>query len=254
MSTAGRSGTRVFVFVSVVVALLMTVDWFTAGAIRHVVRPALTPIATFSERVVQALEAQEFWKTRTALLNEVSMLKEELTRREMESALLSALESENTILRSLVGFSDTGVTVPITSSFSSSPYGTFTIGGGSSHGIEGGDIVIAREGFVLGTVTDVALHSAIVRAVFAPGVDSDVVAGDVGFSVSGRGGGNALAQVPREAPLSTGAPVIAPFLDNRPVGVIGNIESASSSAFADVYVHFPFNPNSLRFVTVVKRQ
>lgn len=254
MRSEGRSGTRVFVFVSFVVVLAMATDWFTGGALRQFVRPVFTPLAHVSERVLHVLNAQEFWKTRTALQSEVSSLREELAHRDAENALLRTLQNENTVLRSLLGVSDTGITVPITSSFASSPYGTFTIGGGSTRGIHEGDIAIVRDGFVLGTVTDVSLNSAIVRAVFAPGVESEVVSGDIGFSISGRGGGNAFAQVPREAPLSEGAPVTAPFLDNRPVGVIGQIESASSSAFADVYVHFPFNPNSLQFVIVVPRQ
>lgn len=253
MRDSGRIGTRLLLFVSFCVVLFMVADWFTSGAVRQYMRPVFSPVVGGAERVARVFSQNEFWKTRRALQDEVAKLTEELARRDVGTAITAALQSENDLLRGLMGISDSGVTVPITSSFSSSPYGTFSIGGGSSRGIHEGDVVLARDGFVLGTVTDVSINSAVVRAIFAPGIPSEVVVGEVGFSLSGRGGGNAYAEVPREAPLVERALVIAPFLDNRPVGIIGKIESASSSAFADVYVSFPFNPNTLRFVKVVPR-
>ncbi len=253
MKDAGRTGTRALVLVSLCALAFVAVDWATSGAARSALRPALPPVVSIAGQLSRSITGVEFWKTRSALHGEILALKEELARRDISAVTIDALESENEMLRQFLGISGGGITVPITSSFSSSPYGTFTVGGGREAGIQEGDIAIVSEGFVLGIVTDVGEYSATVRAVFAPGIPSDVTVGETGFSLSGRGGGNAYAEVPREAPLTEGALVTAPFFHNRPVGVIGKIESASSSAFADVYISFPFNPHAIRFVKVVRQ-
>lgn len=250
----GSSATRVLVFVTIFVALSMTLDWFLAGGLRTYVRAALQPIVSIAASAAHTVARTETWKTRSALQHEVIRLQEELARRDVLLASENALRQENEILRSLVRLSDKkeGFAVPVISSFSSSPYGTFTIGAGSLRGVQEGDIALVGD-FVLGTVSEVSQNSSLVRAVLAPGITTEVLSGTVGFSLSGRGGGNGFAQVPREAELENGAPIVSPSLGERPVGVIGRIESASSSAFSDVYVAFPFNIQAIRFVFVSPR-
>lgn len=251
----GKSPTRALFLVTMFAVLFMSTDWFVNGALRSYTRTFIQPFVSGMYRVSTSLLHTEFWVTRDALQNEVRNLRSELASTQDARAALLVAQKENELLRTMARVAEKtqGVTVPITSSFTSSPYGTFTIGGGSSIGVQVGDAVIAGDGFVLGTVTDVGLDSAVVSAVFAPGASIDVTSNDVGFSLSGRGGGNARAEVPREATLSVGAPVLAPHLANRAVGVIGRIEAASSSAFSDVFVIFPVNTNAIQRVFVTPR-
>jgi cell shape-determining protein MreC len=250
----GKSPTRTLLLVTLFAVLIMGADWIMDGTIRSQARVMVEPLIRAGYQATTLLSRSEYWTTRNALVREVSQLKSELARQGDTESALFVLRKENAELREIAQFAEgtEGVTVPITSSFMSSPYGTFTIGGGREAGIQENDIAIAGDGFVLGTVTDVTEHSAVVRAVFAPGAISEVAVGDVAFSLIGRGGGNARAEVPREASLEIGAPVLLPRLSHRSIGVIGRIESASSSAFSDVFISFPFNINAIRFVFVTR--
>lgn len=252
MSRDGKSTTRTLTLITLSVLMYISADYFSGGAVRDTLRPFVQPVATVVHGVSDIVLRSDFWKTRNALQMEVERLSSQLEREQSVQAALMAMQAENDILRLLarVAEKDQGVTVPVVSSFSSSPYGTFVIGGGSGAGIQVGDTVIAGDGFVLGSVTDVAPDTAIVRAVFSPGTETEVVVEDIAFLLTGRGAGNARADVPRELPLSVGNPVVAPAFGNRSVGVIGRIESASSSAFSDVFVRFPYNLDALRFVFV----
>lgn len=251
----GKSRARLLTIISFGVVLFMVADYAFDGALRSQVRTYTEPVITMSYRVGGFVFQTDFWKSRAALQREVERLSMEVEREKGVFAAIEAVRDENEILRSLARVAENtpGTTVPVVSSFSSSPYGTFMIGAGSVHGISVGDLALASDGFVLGSVTDVAENSSVVGAVFSPGVSTDVMTDNVAFSVIGRGGGNARAEVPRELPLAVGEPILAPQYASRPVGIIGRIESASSSAFSDVFVLFPYNINTIRFVFVTPR-
>ncbi len=87
-----------------------------------------------------------------------------------------------------------------------------------------------------------------VRALFAPGVVSDVLIGDTPTSLEGRGGGNASARVSRDAPVLEGDAVTSPEFAGRPVGIVGGVERSDSGARADVFVRIPVNLDTLRYV------
>ncbi len=251
----GKSPTRLLALITLGVVLFMGADYLLKGLLRSQVRAYTEPVATASHRVAGFVFQTNFWKSRAALQREVERLTMEVEREKGRQAALEAVQGENEILRSLARVAENtpGKTVPIISSFSSSPYGTFMIGGGSSAGINVGDLALVGDGFVLGSVTNVSQNSAVVSAVFSPGASTDVMTDDVAFSVQGRGGGNARAEVPRELPLAEGDALLAPLYASRPVGIIGRIESASSSAFSDVFVLLPYNINTIRFVFVTPR-
>ena len=233
----------------------MGTDYFLDGALRSRLPGYMQPIVANSHTLGSSLFKSDFWQSRAELQETIARLSDEVERAKASAAALEMLQSENEILRLLarLAANTNGVTVPVISSFSSSPYGTFMIGGGQSAGIAVGDLALAGDGYVLGEVTDDSLNSAVVSAVFAPGAVTDVMTSDAAFAVRGRGGGNARAEVPRELPLTVGAPLLAPRFASRPVGVIGRIESASSSAFSDVFVLFPYNITVIRFVFVTPR-
>lgn len=251
----GKSEARLLTLITIGAVFFMGADYLMNGQLRTHVREYTEHVVTTSYRLSSVIFQTNFWKSRAALQLEIQRLSTDLDRENGLQSALTAVQSENESLRSLARLAQStpGKTVPVTSSFSSSPYGTFMIGGGSADGISIGDLALAGDGFVLGSITDVSSHSAVVNAVFSAGLSTDVVTDDVAFSIRGRGGGNARAEVPRELPLSVGEPVLAPLYASRPVGIIGKIESASSSAFSDVFIIFPYNLNTIRFVFVTPR-
>jgi cell shape-determining protein MreC len=251
LHTGGRTSTsRFLLWFTIVVVVLAFADVLLHGALRAPVRSALAPLSNVAARVGHAIGNVEFFSTRSALLGEIESLKQENERMKERDLLFSVVLDENKSLRALASLGDGGIIAPVYSSLRASPYGTFLIGAGKERGVRKGDIAVSETGFVLGIVTDVSAASATVTLLFAPGGSVDAVSGETNFALSGRGLGNAKAQVPREAPLSVRDAVFAPTLGESPIGVIGRIESASSSAYADVFVYVPTNLNTLRFITI----
>ncbi len=259
-STAESGGRKGVIIATAVILFVALVDTFSGGVVRDAARLVLAPAAHMMRTTSVALASGEFWSSRASLLKENGELRAERDRLRAREAGVLSLSLENAELAKMAHLAETesggrsgdiGIAAPVVSSFRASPYGTFLIGAGLSHGVKEESIALTDGGFILGVVADVSDTTSLVRMVFAPGETTDVVVGPVGFSLTGRGGGNASSEVPREAELREGDPVIAPRFANRPVGIIGKIESATSSAYADIYVVFPLNLNSIRYVYIV---
>jgi cell shape-determining protein MreC len=244
---------RTLVIVTFVVVVLAVVDIFLGAPVRIALRSTLAPVEGTLHAATSALFERTFWSSRGALFAELESLRARVAVLEARSAAYEIVSLQNDELRALVKLVETeqGLTAPIISSFLSSPYGTFYIGVGSEEGVSPGNLVLFEGGFVLGIVSDVTPKTATVRAIFAPGETRDGVVDTVTLSLEGRGRGNARAQVPREAPLVEGQAVIVPSLGGRPVGLIGHIESATSSVYSTVHIILPVNLNSIRFVHIV---
>lgn len=243
-----------FILAIAVSVLFFGFDTLTGGFVRSYAR-TLSSLAWGSVASVgDSLDRTGFFATRRSLVEENNSLKDTIALYEEQSARYRALEVQNDALRdiaSLVESEREGKAARVLSSFRTSPYGTFVIGAGERDGIARGDIVLTPGGFALGRITDLDAHTASVNALFAPGNMAEVIVGDVAFSVEGRGGGNARAEIPRGALIAKGDAAIVPEFGGRVAGIIGEIVSASSSATQTVFLRLPHNLDSLRFVYVV---
>jgi len=253
---------RLLAAMTVLAIVFGATDMFTDGAVRSTLRPVFTGTAAVAQSAWRSLFGGSWLSSRDSLVEKNRDLIAEIEMLKAQGAAYEALRRENESLRALANLisveggstTTTGISAPILSSFRASPYGTFLIGAGATHGVARGDIAVVAGGFVAGSVTDVSTGSSVVRSILAPGVSTEVVADGIGFTIEGRGAGNGRAQVPRESQIQDGDPLFAPTLGNRLVGVIGKIESATSSAYSQVYVHLPVNLNMLRHVYIVPRR
>lgn len=231
------------------------VDHVSEGLLRSSIREAGGLASASLASVVNALPSAHGFATRATLVAENEGLRDMLARRAEEDARAAALRAENEELRSLAGLVDDesfGLSAAILSSFSTSPYGTFVIGAGSRHNVREGAVVLTPGGFVLGTVRDVQDRTATVESLFAPGKEIEAAVNDVPILLRGRGGGNARGEAPREAPVRIGDVITVPELDSRPAGVVFELDAASSSAAATLFIRMPTNLDTLRFVYVVQ--
>ena len=232
-------------------------DTLTHGLVRSYIRTMGSLAWTAVGAVITSVDQSGALTTRRALVNENKALKEELSIREEEAARFFALESENEALRTITHLVETegeGMTARVLSSFSTSPYGTFLIGAGKNDGVSVGDLVMTQGGFVLGLVSDVDMHTATVESLFAPGTETDFLVRDIAFTAEGRGGGNTRADVPRDAAVAIGDAAAVPSFGGRPAGIVGHIESASSSATQTLFIRIPTNLSTLTFVYVIPQE
>ena len=232
-------------------------DTLTAGLARSYAR-TLSSLAWRAAGVtITRVDQSGILKMRRSLVSENSALKDEIALYEEHAALFSALQNENELLQNMVHLTEeegNGVTARVLSSFRSSPYGTFVIAAGKNDGVTIGSSVFTPGGFLLGVVSDVDARTATVQALFAPTNTVDLIDADIAFTADGRGGGNARAEIPRDAKAAVGDVVLAQEFGRKPAGVIGSIESASSSATQKLFIRLPVNLDVLTFVYVVPHQ
>lgn len=244
-----------FIAIFLVAAFVFGIDRISGGAVRGYARQGGGAVWAVASAAAGAVSGSGLLNFKRSLINENTELREAIAILDEQAMRFEALEEENATLRALLGLSDEeGITVPVLSSFSSSPYGTFRIGGGAAVGLEEGSIVLTPGGFVLGSITFVSPRTATVEAFFAADKEIEMLVNDVPFVSKGRGGGNARGEIPRDAIVKIDDVVSVPAFGGRPVGIVGKLESASSSAYTTLYIRTPANLDSLRYVHVLPLQ
>lgn len=251
-----RGGRRRLAYATVLVLVILAMDMLSGGAIRSLVQRSFSAVWTASATARAAVVDSGFFAMRSSLAKENRSLREQLDVSTQKAAGYESLRQENEILRSLLRLSEgsAGITAPIISSVRSSPYGTFLVRAGAADGVVVGSLVVSQGGFVIGVVSDVSESVAMVREVFAGGGEIDAHIGGAIVVAQGRGGGNAVAEVPRGIEVREGDAVTAPQFASRPIGIVGRVEADSASAAQTVYVNQPVNLVSLKYVYIVPVQ
>lgn len=244
-----------FISIFLVALFVFGIDRISGGAVRSYARQGGGAMWAAVSSVTGVVTESGLLHSKRSLVEENTRLRAAIAMRDEQALRFETLQDENAALRAMLGLSnEEGLTVPVLSSFNSSPYGTFRIGGGAAAGIEEGSIVLTPGGFVLGSVTFVAARTATVESFFTADKVIEMQVNGVPFSSKGRGGGNARGEIPRAASAQEGDVVIVPAFAGRPAGVIGKVESASSSAYTTLYIRIPTNLDALRYVHVLPLQ
>lgn len=251
-----RGGRRRLAYLTILVLAIITLDALFGGSLRAMVQRGFSALWMATGSVRAGVVDSGVLSTRASLAKENQDLREQLDTYTQRAAGYESLRQENEILRSLLALSEgsTGITAPIVSSVRSSPYGTFLVRAGIGDGVQAGSLVVTQGGFVVGVVTDVTETTAMVREVFAGGAQIDAHVGTAIVVANGRGGGNAVAEVPRGIEVRTGDAVTAPQFASRPIGIVGHVDAESASASQIVYINQPVNLASLKYVYIVPAQ
>jgi cell shape-determining protein MreC len=207
--------------------------------LRTPVRLLFTSVYTLEHSITTS----GFFMSRASLAQENAQLKTRLTALQAQQDSYTALTQENSSLRAIAHFVvNTGdVTAPITSSITHSPYNTFSIGAGSLNGLSVGSIVRVSGGFVIGKVSTVSAHQALVTRILAPNAVIDAVVHGTEIRITGTGGGNGQGTVPRGTLIVRGDAVTAPQYGNAEIAIVGAVQSTSTSPYQNILVFLPVN-------------
>ncbi|HEY4526776.1 MAG TPA: rod shape-determining protein MreC [Candidatus Paceibacterota bacterium] len=249
----GRRPRRTLFFVTLLVIALFAIDFFTGGMVRGPLRSAGAMLSRATDTVARGIIGSGLLSTRSMLARENANLKQTIVGLEERLALYRAAQVENEELRRMAHLASDmpGITAPVVSSFKASPYGTFLAGAGSTEGVREGNVVLSKEGFVVGRVLEVSAHQALVEEIFAARTTIEAIAGSLPLSLTGNGGGNATGEAPRGSLIATGTPVHALSLGGRLVGVVGQTEGDVAASSLKVYVRTPVNIEALRVVYII---
>lgn len=249
---AARARQRLF-FATILVLFIFLLDVMSGGKVRGEVRSVAAYMWNGSSRLRESVADSGYFSSHRALAEDNATLREQVAAYQEDAAAYQVAAQENDQLRAMLHLAQTsqGITAPVVSSFRTSPYGTFLIGAGQADDVVSGSLVLSDTGFVIGRVSDVSAHTALVTGIFTAGTSIDALIRSAAVSVSGQGGGNARALVPLGVTIVAGDPVVAPSLRGRAIGIVGRVESTPTSPDQTVYISFPINLSELRFVYVV---
>lgn len=240
------------------VLAILGLDTLTGGSLRALARIGASGLWASVLPAEDAIVNSGLFSTKRALEAENKELERKLIELEWRVNGLKVLEEENKSLRALLHLVEgtPGITAPVVSSFRTSPYGTFFVRAGEDDGIRVGHVVIAgTEGigsFAIGRVAEVQSVLSLVESLFAPGSETDGVSGEVAMTLRGRGGGEARADIPRDAKIEVGDIVFSAESGGKAVGIVRLVELDTGGAFQRVYVGLPFSLATLQYVYIVE--
>ncbi len=174
-----------------------------------------------------------------------------------ENAYVSALESENSTLKELLGRKPENYDKELAVILSyppRTPYDSLIIDMGENHGLIPGDLVYAEMNYLVGHVEKVGPSTSVVKLFSSPGEKIEVLLGSSTTPViaEGRGSGNFYIKVPRDVVVEEGDPIIVPSLHSLVLGAAEKVDAGEGEAYAYVYFKLPVNFNSLRYVEIKK--
>ena len=234
------------------VLLLFLIDALSGGVLRSNMRLTAATISRWTDKTSAVVSVRTFFSSRAALEAQNRTLTEEVADLSERAGRANLLQRENDDLRALAHLAQNspGVTAPVLSSLSASPYGTFLIGAGASGSVARGGLVLTKSGFVVGRINEVTGSTALVSEIFAPNASIEALLNGALVQVKGQGGGNGRTEVSRDLRVAVGDVVVVPQFGQRGIGVVGAVASSSASASQQVYIRLPNTFSELQFVYV----
>ena len=135
-----------------------------------------------------------------------------------------------------------------------SSFDTLIIDAGDVDGVFVGMRVFTDGDFVIGEVSIVFHHSAVVTLYSTPGTELSVTVGTSSIpAISyGQGGGNFLVTLPKGVPVHAGDMVDIPALAPEYAGVVDAVERPKGSSLQNIYLKWPANMNDLKWVYLAR--
>ncbi len=194
--------------------------------------------------------------------SKVSLIKENETLR-AQLAGLQGIEADRTILlnENQALKESYGVPAPKNTQIlsvilkpPSVPYDTFILSGGADRGIEKGSLVSAGADVLLGDVLEVYGSSSKAQFFSSSGRTLQASLGlkNIPVALSGIGGGNFEAKLPKATEISPGDPVFVLGDQKQLVGVVVNLIPLPNDSYETVEIRVPVNLFELSNVSVRK--
>ena len=251
---AGQNTSR-FVFPTIIFIILLGLLTFTPHFSRTFAQYIGTPIRKSTTYLSDSLaNVQVFFYSKTYLVQENLSLERELYTVNLQVVDRNSLETENQVLKTLMGRTSTrkSILVAVLSRPSETPYDTVIIDGGSSVGLKVGEIVQAGNED-LGYITTLFPNSAEVTLYSSSGEKNQVEIGanHVKAEADGQSGDTSIVTLPRDVLINVGDSVIDPDLSGDLLGTVSYIGQNANNPFQTIYFSNSINLNLLRYLTVI---
>lgn len=240
--------TIALIFLGVVLLVSFLFPRFFPGVSHAVAEPAWAVKDTLVNTFTTPLS---YLTSKSSLSEKNDQLEERVAELEIEAQINQVLVEENITLKRLLGREDRDVSelARVLARPPQSPFGTLVIDRSQSVGNK----VTAGDAVLLGEVVESLAETSVV-ALYSGGEGVIEVMLDGSKTVAeaqGRGSGNFVLEVPKDAEVSVGERVVSTELDNYIVGIVEDVEDNEASTFKQVFFRVPLNISSLEWVEVV---
>ncbi|MBI2099948.1 MAG: hypothetical protein HYT48_01245 [Candidatus Vogelbacteria bacterium] len=201
--------------------------------------------------------ARPIWRVGARLDNQ--SLDQQLTELRLRLMDRDALAADNAALRALLGYYPAPPLVVVARILAhpwTSPYDILVVDSGSNFTkqiIAPGAEVLLYNTIALGRVAEVTGETAKIKLFSAGGNELPVLVGPERLPVvaEGRGGGNFLVELPREAKVGVGDTIYTEWRGRSlVVGNVGDVEKVSGASLQKIYFRYPINLNDLTLVEI----
>lgn len=238
--------------------VLSSIAYFFGGALRSATTTVARPVWLARDYV---LDLGGSWIKHIGLTSSLIAENKELTL-QLQTLTLKEIDydvllKENQELKELLGRSDVRdrVFARVLSKPPRSPYDTLVIDAGTSHGVKQGDKAYLSGNVIIGIVTHVTSKTALVTLFsHGEGLGYDLVLERTGtsYTIIGKGGGTMIIEAPKEADIKWGDTFVYPSLSPSVVGSVYYIDTNSQSSFKTVFLKFPGNVFSAKWIFIEK--
>jgi cell shape-determining protein MreC len=256
----GSSMTRNVYIIGGIIAVLLILG--LATPVLTPVRGGLLEIASLFWKLGDTFEnfvrnMPSIFKDKGVLIAENQHLKEERVFIDAYLARITALETENLELQTLLGRTNrdrTIVSASILTRPNKSPYDTIIIDAGEKDGVLPGDLAVASSNTLLGEVLEVFENYSRVSLYSSPDTATDVLftSDNLSAKAVGRGGGNFYIELPRDLSVGASAPIIAAHAPEYVLGIVNEIKFEPADVFQTIFFKTPINILHTKWVDIIR--
>lgn len=196
-----------------------------------------------------------FFSIKSSLVKENNSLQQKIEEYKTKMLDYDRLFAENIELKSLLGRNEKEKTLlsSVIAGPGHSPYDTILLDVGSDGGVKTGDRVLAYGTVEIGEIREVFKSSsrAVLRSSYGENYDAVVFGKNTPIKLSGRGGGNFVAEMPRGVELNKGDKIYSAGTLPHILGIVEGVFADPRDPFQSVLVRSEINPSMLHFVEII---
>lgn len=216
----------------------------------------IEPISRVGADSVEAtVKTGSFFSDKEKLIDENIKLKEDILSLSLKLIDSNFLWEENRELKKLLGRGDMDnrLLASVLTNPSVSPYGTVLLDVGTDDGVVVGNKVVKGQ-IVLGEIIALNKSSALMMPLSTSGEITNAFMSNkdiIPVVVTGRGGGNYIIELPRDAVASVGDIVTLAGLNSLIVGTVEHVAIQPNDPFKHILFKSPVSLFSTRYVEII---
>jgi len=247
---------RAFIGVAFFGLLLITPLWgFLERGVQNIVAPFWRGGGALGERALSISTA--FVSEKEALVKKNKELEEQLAILSTKLLDRNLLVEENLLLQEELNrdvYGDKSIAARVLSSPSVSPYDTLVLDIGAKDGVAIGDAVFVAGSTKIGSIVEVFGRTSRARLNSSPGQEFAVLISDnISATAKGRGGGNFVIELPRDAEINMGDNVSTVSPTINILGFVEHIEVDPNDPFQKIFLKSPVNIFDISWVEVLRQ-